>query len=88
MGQGRGKLLAGQVLGGPVAVIAMAAALTAAASADIQVCTSAAAPKCSPTGLATDFETGLLYVADTGNNRIDVFKNGGTEAGTQRASEE
>lgn len=55
-----------------------------AAQADLQVCTPTSTPtKCSePTGLATDFETGALYVADTANDRIDIFKNGGTEAGT------
>src|SRR4051812_24479521 len=66
-------------------VTGLAAALvliaTASASADLQVCSSPSPPgKCaSPRGLAVDFETGLLYVADNGNNRIDVFKNGGTE---------
>ncbi|HZI73460.1 MAG TPA: NHL repeat-containing protein, partial [Gemmatimonadales bacterium] len=51
---------------------------------DTQVCaTGTGLGKCAkPLGLATDFETGLLYVADSGNNRVDVFKNGGTELGT------
>ncbi len=31
----------------------------------------------SPQALATDFETGDLYVADRGNNRIDVFDSSG-----------
>jgi hypothetical protein len=45
------------------------------ASADVQVCTPSGSPKCSePLGLATDFETGLLYVADNDNSRIDIFK--------------
>src|ERR1700748_1318826 len=75
MGQGRGKLLGGQALGTVMAVIAMLGALSAVASADVQVCTESTTAKCkSPVGLATDFETGLLYVADNGNNRIDVFK--------------
>jgi 6-bladed beta-propeller len=30
-----------------------------------------------PGGLATDFKTGRLYVADTGNNRIQVFDENG-----------
>jgi len=60
-------------------VIAALAVLTGAASANVQVCTS---PQCKgPRGLATDFETSLLYVADHENNRIDIFKNGGTEPG-------
>src|SRR5262245_21318844 len=29
-------------------------------------------------GIATDFETGHVYVADEGNNRIDVFEANGT----------
>jgi len=64
-----------------VVVLAVAAS---SAFADIPVCTPTSSPtKCtSPRGLATDFETGLLYVADHGNNRIDIFKNGGTEPGT------
>ena len=31
-----------------------------------------------PSGLAVDFETGELYVADTANNRVDVFDSTGT----------
>lgn len=31
----------------------------------------------SPQGLATDFETSRLYVADQGNHRIDVFDKDG-----------
>jgi ATP phosphoribosyltransferase len=31
----------------------------------------------NPRGVATDFETGRLYVADQGNNRIDVFDSTG-----------
>jgi DNA-binding beta-propeller fold protein YncE len=65
-------------------VFALALILASRARADIQVCISGAtAGKCtSPRGLAVDFETGLLYVADNGNNRIDVFKNEGKESGT------
>jgi hypothetical protein len=32
----------------------------------------------NPQGLATDFETGRLYVADSGNHRIDVFSSTGS----------
>ena len=32
----------------------------------------------SPSGLAVDFETGRLYVADTANSRIDVFDSTGS----------
>jgi DNA-binding beta-propeller fold protein YncE len=31
-----------------------------------------------PQGVAVDYETGRLYVADTGNNRVDVFDKNGT----------
>lgn len=31
-----------------------------------------------PWGLATDFETGRLYVADASNNRVDVYEANGT----------
>src|ERR1700748_2640074 len=85
MGQGRGKLLAGQALGIAAVAIAMLAAVASVASADaLQVCTPGVTPKCSPQGLATDFESGLLYVADTANNRIDVFK--GKEPGVPPAT--
>jgi hypothetical protein len=83
--------MTGRAIRGPLrALLGLAAAgacllaLAATACADVQVCTlGSVAGQCkSPHGLATDFETGLLYVADTGNNRIDVFKNEGTEQGT------
>ena len=50
------------------------------ASADLSICTpGTVAGKCeAPQGLATDFETGRLYVADRGNNRIDVFAEDGS----------
>jgi hypothetical protein len=66
--------------------IAMLAALamSSLSSADLQVCTvGASAGRCtSPRGVAVDFETGNLYVADNGNNRVDIFKSNGTEIGT------
>ncbi len=50
------------------------------ASADVSVCTpGTAAGQCEePQGVAVDNETGRLYVADRGNNRIDVFESDGT----------
>ena len=33
-----------------------------------------------PQGTATDFETGRIYVADSGNQRIDVFEEDGSPA--------
>jgi hypothetical protein len=84
MGQGQGIRIRGN---GALAVLFALAAfwvLVPTASADVQVCTpGAAAGKCTASrGLAVDFETGLLYVADSGNNRIDIFKNGGKELST------
>lgn len=50
-----------------------------AASADGTICgPGSKAGQCeSPQGIATDFETGRLYVADQGNNRIDAFEPNG-----------
>jgi NHL repeat len=50
------------------------------ASAELGICTpGTAAGQCSsPQGVAVDTETGRLYVADQGNNRIDVFESDGT----------
>jgi hypothetical protein len=50
------------------------------ASASTTICaTGSGAGQCqNPRGIATDFETGHLYVADTANNRVDVFATGGT----------
>ncbi|HEX4669533.1 MAG TPA: hypothetical protein VH275_06120, partial [Solirubrobacterales bacterium] len=55
-------------------------AFAPAASADLNICTpGSAAGKCeSPQGVAADNETGRLYVADSANNRIDVFESDGT----------
>jgi NHL repeat-containing protein len=49
------------------------------AVADISFCpTGSGAGQCREAdGVATDFETGHVYVADTGNNRIDVFEADG-----------
>jgi hypothetical protein len=55
-------------------------ALTPSAQAAIPFCPPGEAPgQCkSPKGLATDWETGHVYVADQGNHRINVFKADGT----------
>lgn len=50
---------------------------TAAAYQLIAPSGSAAGQTLNPQGLAVDRETGDLYVADTGNNRIDVFDSSG-----------
>ncbi|HEX4670282.1 MAG TPA: NHL repeat-containing protein [Solirubrobacterales bacterium] len=51
-----------------------------AASADITIGQpgEGAGQTKNPQGLATDFETGRLYVADRDNNRVDVFEANGT----------
>jgi NHL repeat len=54
----------------------LAAFAASPAAAEVTLCgsTGTAAGQCSsPKGVATDFETGHVYVADRGNNRIDVF---------------
>jgi hypothetical protein len=54
----------------------LAAFAASPAGAEVTLCgsTGTAAGQCSsPQGIATDFETGRTYVADRGNNRIDVF---------------
>jgi DNA-binding beta-propeller fold protein YncE len=55
-------------------------AFTTTASAELSICIpGTAAGKCeNPQGVAVDNETGRLYVADQGNNRIDVFESDGT----------
>lgn len=49
--------------------------LASPASAATQICgsTSGEMPCASPQGVATDFETGRIYVVDKGKNRVDVF---------------
>jgi hypothetical protein len=64
-----------------VVVLALCGVVAGTAQADVAVCPGTAACK-EPRGLAVDFETGNLYVADSGNDRVDIFKNGGTEVGT------
>jgi hypothetical protein len=65
-----------------ILTIAMAATLafTASASADIPFCPpGSGAGQCNnPKGLATDWETGHVYVVDQGNHRINVFESNGT----------
>jgi hypothetical protein len=55
-------------------------AFTASASAAIPFCPpGSGAGQCnSPKGLATDWETGHVYVVDQGNKRINVFESDGT----------
>ncbi len=79
----RPATVAGRV---PALLLAMATlaiaslALTPSAQAVIPFCPSGEAPgQCkSPKGLATDWETGHVYVVDQGNKRINVFKSDGT----------
>ncbi len=55
-------------------------AVPSAASAQAGFCSlGSGSGKCEkPEGLAVDRETGHLYIADRGNNRIDVFESNGT----------
>jgi DNA-binding beta-propeller fold protein YncE len=63
----------GSVLFAMFALAFLAAAPVA--SADSTICTAgSAAGECQfPNGVAVDYETGRLYVADTANNRVNVF---------------
>src|SRR3954447_19373005 len=63
------------------AFVAMMGFFAARAVADVAVCPGVGSCN-NPRGVAVDFETGNLYVADSGNDRIDIFKNNGTEVGT------
>jgi NHL repeat len=55
-------------------LLAQASAATAATAAPTFCPPGSGAGQCSsPRGVATDFETGHLYVADRGNRRVDVF---------------
>jgi NHL repeat len=56
-----------------VTVLFAASAPPASADKVISEAGSGAGQVSNPQGLAVDFETGRLYVADSGNNRIDVF---------------
>ena len=62
-----------------LAAVAALLTLVPAASADVTVCAAGSeAGQCNqPKGVAVDFETGRVYVADNANNRIDVFKETG-----------
>ena len=56
----------------------LALAPTAQADKTISEAGEGAGQTQNPQGLATDFETGRLYVADQGNNRVDVFDSAGS----------
>jgi hypothetical protein len=62
------------------AVALLLLALPAGAQADLRFCPpGSGAGQCSEqSGVATDYETEHVYVADKGNNRIDVFEANGT----------
>jgi hypothetical protein len=80
MGQGRSRL-GGKSLACVIGVITLVAllGLVPAATADFRFCPPGSGPgQCEQQqGVALDTETGRLYVADKGNNRIDVFKESG-----------
>ena len=65
-------------------VVLLSISFDATARADSVLCeagTSAGACT-TPRGLATDFETGHIYVVDVGNQRIDAFDEGGVSLGS------
>jgi hypothetical protein len=59
----------------PLAILFLLLAWMSSAAADVSLCPAGtAAGQCNgPRGLAVDRETGRLYVADSGNQRVDVF---------------
>jgi DNA-binding beta-propeller fold protein YncE len=67
-------------LTGVLAALFATLALSSSASAAVPFCLPGTDPgQCSnPQGVATDWETGHVYVADRGNGRINVFESDGT----------
>ena len=65
-----------------VAAVFVALLTAATALADVTVCPTVANGECSPRGLAVDFETGNLYVADATHNRVEIFEENGKKPGT------
>ncbi len=65
--------------GAALALAAAALLFAPSARADIEFCPpGSGAGQCdSPQGIAVDYETGRLYVADRDNNRVDVFAEDG-----------
>ncbi len=61
-----------------VAVLTLAIFATTSSARVISPPGSAKGQTKNPSGLAVDFETGQLFVADTANNRVDVFGPTGT----------
>jgi predicted nucleic acid-binding protein len=72
---GRGTPSSRLLLAAVATALATAALFAPAASADSQICEGGSGSgQCSePSGVAVDREAALLFVADKGNNRVDVF---------------
>jgi hypothetical protein len=62
-----------------ITAVLSASILASTASAELTFCTpGSGAGQCDePQGVATDFETGRVYVAERGNNRVSVFEADG-----------
>ena len=58
-------------------LFSLALAATASAEETVSQAGEGAGQTKNPAGLATDFESGRLYVADRGNSRVDVFDSAG-----------
>src|SRR4051812_39570914 len=69
------RLLAGLMVTG---LCLLTLAPTASADKLISEAGEGAGKTLKPQGLAVDFETGRLYVADSGNHRVDAFDKNGT----------
>ncbi len=63
-----------------VAYVALCGGPIASASADLSFCPPGSAiGQCErPQGVAVNAETGRIYVADSGNNRVDIFETDGS----------
>jgi DNA-binding beta-propeller fold protein YncE len=72
---GEGDILLLGRLGAVVAVVCVGLLAATPAAADVTFGTFGSGPgqTDTPHGLAVDFDSGELYVADGGNNRVDVF---------------
>ncbi len=75
------RLAVGGLGGAAFSLLVCLGLFVSGASADVDVCSlggvAGEAGACSePKGVAVDSQDGLLYVADSGNNRVDVFDVG------------
>ena len=68
------------IMGAATALVMALVSFSASASAAVPFCPPGSEPgQCNGArGLATDWETGHVYVVDRGNERVNVFESDGT----------